>query len=136
MRYWLFIIQQHGETSQDIRQYVIYVGKAPMDMPSALVYDRLQFTYPLIDMRSVPATSFLSSDKPVEIILAVLCAYQNQDLLVEKILQRLKNTVVEGLRLSKYVNPSHVLPNRGFSLRAGLLRYRPQSWLRRHRRSH
>ncbi len=103
LRYWLFMMQQYREQPPDVRQYVIYVGKAPMNMANTLSYDRLQYNYPLIDMRSVSATPFLNSDKPIEIILAVLCDYQNQDLLVEKILRRLKETVVEELRLSKYI---------------------------------
>lgn len=103
LRYWLFIMQQYSESSREVRQYVIYIGRTPMNMASALSYDRLQYSYPLIDIRSVSADPFLNSDNPIEIILAVLCDYQDKDLLVEKILQRLKETVVEELRLSKYI---------------------------------
>lgn len=103
LRYWLFIMQQYGETLQEVRQYVIYIGKAPMNMANTLSYDHLQYTYPLIDIRSVSAIPLLNSDKPLEIILAVLCNYQDQDLLVENILKRLKETLEEELHLSKYV---------------------------------
>lgn len=72
-------------------------------MASLLSHDRLRYSYSLIDICLVPAEPFLASDKPVEIILAVLCEYQNKDLLVERILQRLKETVIEELRLSKYI---------------------------------
>ena len=89
LRYWLFIMQQYGQALQDVRQYVLYAGKASMEMDNTLHYDYLHYTYPLIDIRSVPAGPFLASDKPVEIIFAVLCAYQDKDLLVEQILQRL-----------------------------------------------
>ena len=109
LRYWLFIMQQYGQVLQDVRQYVIYVGKVPMEMDNTLSYDYLHYSYPLIDMRSVPASPFLASDKPVEIIFAVLCAYQDKDLLVEQILQRLKETVVEELRLSKYIRQLEIL---------------------------
>ena len=100
LRYWLFIMQQYGKVSQDIRQYVIYIGKSPMNMANTLSHDRLQYSCSLIDIRTVPAESFLTSDQPTEIILAVLCAYRDKDLLVDKILRRLKETVVEELRLS------------------------------------
>ena len=103
LRYWLFIMQQYGQVLPEVRQYVIYVGKAPMNMANTISYDYLHYTYPLMDIRSVSAEPFLNSDKPIEIILAVLCAYQDKDMLVEKILQRLKDTVVEELRLSKYI---------------------------------
>ncbi len=109
LRYWLFIMQQHSTLSQDIRQYVIYIGKAPLTMQGALVYEHLQYTYTLIDIRSVPATPFLNSENPVEIIFAVLCAYQDKNLLIDKILQRLKDTVVEELRLSKYIRQLTIL---------------------------
>lgn len=89
LRYYTYIRQTYNLS---VRQYVIYIGRAPMNMENELFDADINYRYNLIDMRNIPYEKFLQSDKPEEVILAILCDFQDHSPSdsVKEILRRLK----------------------------------------------
>jgi predicted transposase/invertase (TIGR01784 family) len=86
-----------------IRQYVVYVGREPVQMASVLHAENLDFAYHLVDLRNFPYQTFLASDQTQEVVLAVLADFAGEPgaLVAEKIIARLE-TLSEGkLELSQ-----------------------------------
>ncbi len=86
-----------------IRQYVVYVGREPVQMESVLHAENLDFAYHLVDLRNFPYQTFLASDRTQEVVLAVLADFGGEPgaLVAEKIIARLE-TLSEGkLELSQ-----------------------------------
>ncbi|RMD90386.1 MAG: hypothetical protein D6813_09185, partial [Calditrichaeota bacterium] len=95
-----------------VRQYVIYIGRAPMNMENELFDADINYRYNLIDMRNIPYEKFLQSDKPEEVILAILCDFQDHSPSdsVKEILRRLKILVKQDeLKKGKYIRQLEVL---------------------------
>jgi hypothetical protein len=74
---------------EPLRQYLIYTGKARLNMPSGL--PEFNYHYELIDMRAIDCALLLSEDTPDALVLAILCDFKERSAqdIVSYIIQRL-----------------------------------------------
>ncbi|MCH9739819.1 MAG: hypothetical protein K0U38_03120 [Epsilonproteobacteria bacterium] len=105
-RYLSDILFQHE--FRTIKQYMLYIGKAKCNMKSTIQMDNLDYKYAIIDMRDLPCESFLQSDDPSALVLAMLCDFEKRDsqMVVNTILRRLRelNSEKEYRNYLKMVN--------------------------------
>ena len=59
-----------------IFQQVFYLGNGNSSMVTEIIHDNINFRYNILDFSTIPYTSFLKSDKPEEMILAILGNFQ------------------------------------------------------------
>ncbi|MBF0321017.1 MAG: hypothetical protein HQL01_14555 [Nitrospirae bacterium] len=108
LQYWTFITIIHGIHPM---QYVFYIGNEPLTMKDSLSTETTSHKYNLIDMRTVDCEKFLYSNKPEEVIVSILCNYQQKGvkLFIIEILTRLKELVPEETLRGKYIRQVEVL---------------------------
>lgn len=89
-RYLSDILFKHE--TKTIKQYLLYIGKAKCNMKNVIKIENLDYKYDIIDMRDLPCESFLYSDDPSALVLAMLCDFEGKDkqMVVNTILKRLK----------------------------------------------
>ena len=94
-----------------IRQVVFYLANEPMKMVNYLREPKLYFEYELYDIRIFTAHSFLNSDIPQEVLLAILGDFEGEtpEQIMEKILLRLKSIVKKKKDFQKFTFQLHVL---------------------------
>ena len=86
----------------DIRQYLIYIGKAPLNMPAGLQQSGLNYRYTILDMHTVDCQKLIAMDDPDALVLAILCDFKDrpEQEVVHYILKRLKE--LNGDNESRY----------------------------------
>lgn len=70
-------------------QILLYVGNAPARMETIIRSGDNVFSYKLIDIRDIECSRLIDSDKPEDIVLAILCRSDNADVTIRKILDKL-----------------------------------------------
>ncbi len=75
-----------------IKQYMLYIGKERCSMKNAIKIENLAYIYDIIDIKEIPCKSFLESNDPSAIVLAMLCDFEGKDkqLVVNTILRKIK----------------------------------------------
>lgn len=87
----------------DVRQYLIYIGKAPLTMPDRLRQSGLDYQYSIIDMHAVDCHA---------LVLAILCDFKGSSdrEVVHYILQRLRALTGDNeSRLREYLRMLEIL---------------------------
>ena len=56
----------------EVWQFVFYIGRRPMRMPSKIAHRNLCFDYTIIDFSTLPFSLFIESDNPREVVLGIL----------------------------------------------------------------
>jgi hypothetical protein len=94
-----------------VRQVVFYLGNEPLIMNDCIDEPGLHFKYPLFDIRVFKAESFLQSDIPQEVLLAILGDFEGEtpETMMEKILLRLQKLVKRKQDFQKFTFHLHVL---------------------------
>jgi predicted transposase/invertase (TIGR01784 family) len=95
-----------------VKQYVFYVGtEEPVKMIPFIKTHNLDFHYEIISIQDFSYDTFLNSDKPEEIIMAVLGDFQNiaPEKIVQQIIVKLYELIGQGLRLEKYEKQLEIL---------------------------
>jgi len=89
-RYYMDILFLYEEYK--VSQYLVYIGKEKCYMKSEIKRDKIDYSYDIIDMRDIGCESFLSSDDPSALVLAMLCDFEGKDkqMVVNTILKRLQ----------------------------------------------
>lgn len=96
----------------DVRQYLIYIGKAPLTMPDRLRQSGLDYQYSIIDMHAVDCHALLQQDNPDALVLAILCDFKGRSdrEVVHYILQRLRALTRDNeSRLREYLRMLEIL---------------------------
>lgn len=64
-----------------------------------------------MDMRDIDCELFLQSDRPEEVLLAILCNYQKKgaNIFVQEIFHRLRELAKEEMLLNKYIRQVEIL---------------------------
>lgn len=106
LRYCVFILQTY---KLPIRQFVIFVGRNKLSMQNELFLPNIHFHYELINFKNIPYESFLESQNPSEIILAILGKFSEPERAVKEILKKLIQKINEETTLSKYIVQLEVL---------------------------
>ncbi len=107
-RYLVYIRQEY---KLPVKQYVVYFGHRPLKMTKELIEENIHYRYDIINMKDIPCEKFLDSEKPEEIILAILCDFKgrrSQDL-VRAIIEHLKERTEGELLFSKYIRQLEIL---------------------------
>jgi predicted transposase/invertase (TIGR01784 family) len=96
----------------DVKQYVFYVGtEEPKKMIPFIKTYNLDFRYEIISIQDFSYDTFLNSDKPEEIIMAILGNFKNiaPETIVQQIIIKLYELIGQGLRLEKYEKQLEIL---------------------------
>jgi hypothetical protein len=89
-----------------IKQYLIYIGKAKLNMSDRIVEDGIDYRYNLIDIRNIDCETLLKIDNPDALVLAILCDFKDKNPkdVVFYILKRLKElTKDDEFNFKRYV---------------------------------
>ena len=89
MRYYSDIALAHP--GEEIRQYLIYIGKESLRMADGIRSKALNYQYTIIDAHQLDCERFLAQNKPNALIFAILCDFKGRDSaeVVQQILNRL-----------------------------------------------
>jgi len=110
LRYLADIIMRHP--TLPVRQYLIYIGRERLNMPSRLELDDLQYRYNLVDMRDLDCAELLARDNPDALVLAILCDFGDRDpqAVVTHILTRLRQITGDDHKaFRKYLDMLEIL---------------------------
>ena len=88
-----------------VHQYVLYTGKGKMSMPATIAFPAFTYRYHLLDMRQFSYQTFLLSQHPEEVLLAVIADFgeESNRLVTQKILRKLKELSGSEAELSRRV---------------------------------
>lgn len=94
-----------------VRQFVIFLGKTIPQMETELTMEDLSFKYHLRSIKVIDYQLFLRSEKPEEIVFAVLSNFgaDKPETAIENIVDRLEETTGTDLTLKKYINQLRIL---------------------------
>lgn len=94
-----------------VHQYAIYLGKSKLRMATELQSINLSFRYSLLEIKAIDYNLFLKSNKPEEIVLAILANFDKEmpENALKKIIQRLDETTNGEFSFKKYFNQLRVL---------------------------
>ncbi len=108
LNYWVLMNKIHG---LPIRQYVLYIGADPMDMPDRLEREGLSFSYMLIAFKDLPYELFLGSDRTEVQLLAILGDLKGADPyeVTEKIVKAIDQEPVPVSEKEKRANQLRIL---------------------------
>ncbi|HEX4228002.1 MAG TPA: DUF4351 domain-containing protein [Bryobacteraceae bacterium] len=90
--YALAICRQFGRFP---RQFVLYVGAAPLQMAAELQGRDFHFAYTVVDIRELDSQELLNSDAPGDNILAVLANTKSPEVTALEVLRRLSRLPIE-----------------------------------------
>lgn len=101
----------YAEYNLEIIQYLIYLGKGKLTMPTEIEHENLKFRYKIITMNEIDVELFLNSDDPHEVILAILCKYERKDApkIIKQILEKLKAKAQNQNELQEFVTDLEIL---------------------------
>ena len=86
-------------------QYVLHLGNDRANYDPTEYQDGWHsYRIEVIDMKQLPADDFLHTDIPEVVVLAILCASESSERLVEEILIRLRELVLDMERLGDYIS--------------------------------
>ena len=77
MRYYTDIAAAHPKDA--IRQYLIYIGKAPLRMADGIRSKDFNYRYTVINTHRLDCKRFLAQNKPDALIFAILCDFKGRD---------------------------------------------------------
>ncbi|MEM6632640.1 MAG: hypothetical protein AAF694_23410 [Bacteroidota bacterium] len=88
-----------------VKQFVIYMGNSPLNMPNQLPINFEINTFELVDLKSYSTNDLLSSNFPEVIIMALLGDFNgvSPDQVFLKIFSKLQKLCPDHIRLSKYL---------------------------------
>jgi hypothetical protein len=95
-----------------IHQYVVYIGK-PVSQSNTgyLQTNRFEFTYETVSLREFDYELFINSDKPEEILLAILSNFKKSEpvAIIKRLIEKLQRISGSELQYGKYANQLQVL---------------------------
>ena len=116
---------------EPIRQFVIYTGKKPLDMPDHIEEGGWSYSYTLIDMHKLDCEQFIQQDTPEALVIAVLCDFKGQDegWILRKIMRRLielvggdKRSLRNHLKMMEHLSINRGLTNKFKAVEVEMLR--------------
>ncbi len=94
-----------------VRQFVIFLGKGKPKMATELFSGDLAFKYHLLSIKTIDYKVFLKSNKPEEIVFAVLSNFglEKPENAIGIIIRKLEETTKTELTLKKYLRQLRIL---------------------------
>jgi len=90
----------------EIKQYIVYIGKAKLNMSDTIRDKNLDYRYTIVDMHTIDCEELIKLDTPDALVLSILCDFKGRDELevLLHITKRLTElTKDDEYRLSKYM---------------------------------
>ncbi|PIY10169.1 MAG: hypothetical protein COZ18_06590 [Flexibacter sp. CG_4_10_14_3_um_filter_32_15] len=108
LEYYALMFRKHNLR---LKQVVFYIGEGKAKMLTQINHNELNFEFSLVNVQEIAYTEFLNSDKPEEVILAILANFQNKkpEIVIQSILQRIINLTEPNLKQLKYVRQLEIL---------------------------
>jgi hypothetical protein len=108
LEYYALMFRKHNLR---LKQVVFYIGEGKAKMGTKINHDDLNFEFSLVNVQEIAYTDFINSDKPEEVILAILANFQNKkpEKVIESILKRIIDITEPNLEQLKYVRQLEVL---------------------------
>jgi len=77
--------------NERIRQYLVYIGKATLNMPAEFDAGNFIYRYQILDMHTIDCQQLIAQDTPDALVLAILCDFKSRPALdvVNYIVKRL-----------------------------------------------
>ena len=72
-------ISGFGFDNLEIKQYIIYIGKARLTMADGIEEDHLNYHYTIIDMHTIDCDELIALDTPDALVLSILCDFKGRD---------------------------------------------------------
>lgn len=109
LRYYDDILFEYED--YQVRQYLLYVGKERCYMKNEIVRDEINYRYAIIDIRDISCESFMKSDDPSAVVLAILCDFEGKDKqeVVNSILRRLLELSKDETNFRNYLEKVEIL---------------------------
>jgi len=107
LEYQFLIYQQHGK---EAKQLLLYVGDEPAEFKHEINLTHLKYSYDVKDIKDIDCLSLLESNKPEDIVLAILCKTDEPQRIIRRILEKL-SVLPEKTRkdyMLKLLNLSHL----------------------------
>lgn len=94
-----------------VQQYVIFLGKSKLKMANELQNVNFSFKYNLLEIKAISYKIFLKSNKPEEVVLAILANFDKEtpENALKSIIHRLEETTEGDLALKKYFRQLRIL---------------------------
>jgi hypothetical protein len=110
LEYWVLV---HRKYKLPIRQYVFYLSEGTPKMATHLKVDNVQYHYLLIPIAQIDHQKFLSSNKPEEIIFAVLGNIGNEkpEKVALEVVTQLQRFSPDQLTFQKHLQQLRILIN-------------------------
>jgi predicted transposase/invertase (TIGR01784 family) len=101
----------HRKYKINVLQVVFYIGDKKCTMTTKLDLLNLSFSYNLYSLKDISYKKFIDSDKPEEIILAILADFENEksEKIIETIFNRIEATTKPNLEREKVVKQLEIL---------------------------
>jgi hypothetical protein len=110
LEYWVLV---HRKYKLPIQQYVFYLSERTPKMATQLKVDNVQYHFPLIPIAQVDHQKFLSSNKPEEIIFAVLgnMGGEKPERVALEVVTQLQRFSADQLTFQKHLQQLRILIN-------------------------
>lgn len=94
-----------------VEQFVIFLGSSKPTMPIRLAHRKMQFEFSLISFTDIDYQLFLRSERPEEVVLAVLADFRGSNAVdvLTQIVQRINETTESDLSLKRHINQLRIL---------------------------
>jgi hypothetical protein len=101
----------HRKYKINVLQVVFYIGDKKCTMTTKLDLLNLSFSYNLYSLKDISYKKFIDSDKPEEVILAILADFENEksEKIIEAIFNRIEATTKQNLEREKVVKQLEIL---------------------------
>ena len=77
LRYYTDIKTQFKNLN--INQYLIYIGKAKLNMTNTITEPNLTYHYNIVDMHDIDCESLIKLDTPDALVLSILCDFKGKN---------------------------------------------------------
>ncbi len=77
LRYYTDIKTSYSK--YEVKQFVIYIGKAKLTMDDYIKEQSLDYTYTIIDMHNIDCEELIKLDTPDALVLSILCDFKGKD---------------------------------------------------------
>ncbi|MEY4904327.1 MAG: hypothetical protein RLZZ292_2142 [Bacteroidota bacterium] len=107
--YYAILYNNHGIP---IKQFIVYIGEAKKPgIKNTVKHDDLSYRFTALNLQDFDVELFLTSDKPEEILLAILANFGNNkpEDVIRRILNRIQDIIGKEIKLQKYARQLQIL---------------------------